>query len=88
MKPRARFRPLAAHRDRRHLEHVRNFVQREAAEESHLDDLRLPWVVLGQLTQRLIYREQLAGGFDRHAVGFAEINNPDLPSSVIFRAST
>ena len=60
MQPGARLRPLAADRDRRHTDDFRNFFKTEAAKKSQLDDLRLPWVAVGQFPQRIVYRDEIA----------------------------
>ena len=87
VQPRTRLRPLAADRDRRDPDHLRDLFQVETAEESQLDDLRLSRIALGQLPQGVVYRDQVAGAVRRVAPSAsAMINDADLPSIATLRA--
>ena len=83
--PGASLRPFAAHRDRRHFEHVRDLLQCEAAEESQLDDLRLARIAVGKLSKGVVQGHQLVGAVRRRVLRFRDRTDSDVPAVGPFR---
>src|SRR5437899_6258362 len=61
IKPRFGGAPIAHHRDRRYLEHLRRLFHAESAKEAHFDDLHFAWIEPRQRVHRVIERHQVRG---------------------------
>jgi hypothetical protein len=86
MEPGTRFRPLAADRDRRNPDHLRDLFQIESAEKPQFDNPCFPWIVFGQLPQGVVKGHQVAGPLVRRMFCRREIDDQDTGPSRTFRS--
>ncbi len=86
MQPGTRLRPLAADRDRRHADHLRDFFKVETSEKSQLDDLRFSWVEVSQVSEGVVYRHEVTRAVGGDTIGFRDINDPNTAAVGALRA--